>query len=493
MVGGRYRFYTLYDHPAGWFGRRASVIGPAVGKGGEVTATSPYPPSENYYDEAFDPHGAPREEGGAGIPLLGRDLGGLAAGVRDTLARSGVSFRSAGGDAEFLMCPVPRVIGAAEWAALEAGLAQRVRALDAFVADTYGPRRAVAEGVIPERVIDTSEGYEPAMYGVRPPGGNWVGIAGLDLVRDASGELLVLEDNLRTPSGFAYAVEARRVLLSRLDVPPGLVPRPVDGVTELLRATLRAAAPEVEDPFAVVLTDGPDNSAAYEHEWAAEQLGVPLVEPEDLELRGDVLRLHGRRVDVVYRRTNADAVETEVGHLLIAPLRAGTLGLVNAFGTGVADDKLAHAYVEDLVRFHLGEEPLLRSVPTYDLCEPAQLERALDEIDDLVVKPRTGYGGIGVVVCAHAEREDVERLRGELCARPGDFVAQPRVDISLHPTVIDGVLQPRHVDLRPYVFMHGPDEAAVMPGGLTRVALEEGAMVVNSTQNGGAKDTWVLQ
>jgi carboxylate-amine ligase len=457
-----------------------------------VTATSPYPPSADTYDEAFHPHGAPREEGGAAIPLLGRDLGALASGVRDALAQGGVSFRSAGGDAEFLMCPVPRVIGAAEWAALEAGLAQRVRALDAFVADAYGPRRAVAEGVIPERVIDTAEGYEPAMYGVRPPGGKWVGIAGLDLVRDASGEMLVLEDNLCTPSGFAYAVEARRVLLSHLDVPPELVPRPIDGVIDLLRETLRTAAPEVENPYTVVLTDGPDNSAAYEHAWAAEQLGIPLVEPEDLELRGDVLRHDGRRVDVLYRRTNADTVDTDVGRLLIAPVRAGTLGLVNAFGTGVADDKLVHAYVEDLVRFHLGEEPLLRSVPTFDLCAPGQLERALDELDALVVKPRRGYGGIGVVVCAHAERDDVERLRGELRERPGDFIAQPRVEISLHPTVIDGALQPRHVDLRPFVFMRGPDDAAVMPGGLTRVAFGEGAMVVNSTQNGGAKDTWVL-
>jgi uncharacterized circularly permuted ATP-grasp superfamily protein len=165
---------------------------------------------------------------------------------------------------------------------------------------------------------------------------------------------------------------------------------------------------------------------------------------------------------------------------------------VNAFGTGVADDKLVHAYVEDLVRFHLGEEPLLHSVPTYDLCDPEQLERALDLIDTLVIKPRTGHGGVGVVVCAHAQVHDIQRLREELRERPGDFIAQPRVNISLHPTVIDGALEPRHVDLRPFVFMQGPDKAAVMPGGLTRVAFGDGAMVVNSTQNGGAKDTWVL-
>ena len=178
--------------------------------------------------------------------------------------------------------------------------------------------------------------------------------------------------------------------------------------------------------------------------------------------------------------------------LLLAPLRAGTLGLVNAFGTGVADDKLTHAYVEDLVRFHLGEEPLLRSVPTLDLCVPEQLERALDELETLVVKPRLGHGGHGVVVCPHAEREDVERIRAQIITQPGDFVAQPTIEISLHPTVIGEELAPRHVDLRPFVFMRGEGTAAVMPGGLTRVAFGEGAMVVNSTQNGGAKDTWVL-
>ncbi len=432
---------------------------------------------------------------GRAVPaaLDGAQLAELATAVQEALGTRGVDYRSAAGSAEFIVDPVPRVIAADEWTALEAGLAQRVRALNAFVADVYGKRRAVAEGVVPARVIETSEGYEPAMEGMCPPGGQWVGVAGLDLVRDADGELRVLEDNLRTPSGFAYAVEARRVLLERLDVPPELVPRSLAGLPGLLAATLRAAAPaDAADPYAVVLTDGPDNSAAFEHAWAAQQIGAPLVEPGDLELRGDVLRHDGRAVDVVYRRTNADTVETEVGGLLVPPMRAGTLGLVNAFGTGVADDKLAHAYVEDLVRFHLGEEPLLHSVETLDLCRPEQLERALDELDTLVVKPRTGHGGVGVVVCAHAERDDVERLRGELRERPEEFVAQPRIEISLHPTVIDGALQPRHVDLRPFVFMRGPDDAAVMPGGLTRVAFGEGAMVVNSTQNGGAKDTWVL-
>ena len=430
--------------------------------------------------------------GGVALEALGdADLGALAVELREGLARDGIEFRSENGSAQFELDPVPRVIGRREWSSIEAGLAQRVRALDAFLADAYGPRRAVADGVIPARVIDTAEGFEPQMTGVRPPGGVWAGISGLDLVRGADGELRVLEDNLTTPSGYAYAVAARQAILARLDPPPGARPLPLDGVAGMLAATVRAEAPEAGDPAIVVLTDGPDNSAAWEHAWAAESLGVPLVEPGDLQLRGDRLLHDGRPVDVVYRRTNADRVDTDVGALLLPALRAGTLGMVNAFGTMVADDKLAHAYVEDLVRYFCGGEPLLRSVETLDLGRPEQLERALDELEQLVVKPRTGYGGEGVVICREADPGELDELRKRLAAAPEDFVAQPLVEISLHPTVIDGSLRPRRVDLRPFVFLRASG-VEVMPGGLTRVALEEGAMVVNSTQNGGAKDTWVV-
>jgi len=446
------------------------------------------------YDEAFEPDGSLRHDGGAGLAAIGdADLDALAVGLREDLARRGVGFRSVGGDLAFNIDPVPRVLGAQEWEALEAGLAQRVRALNAFLADAYGPRRTVAEGVVPERVIEDSDGYEPSMRGLRPPGDLWVGIAGLDVVRDRAGEFLVLEDNLTTPSGFSYAVEARAALLRRLASLGEAGPRPLDGVAGMLAATLRSAVADgAAEPAVVVLTDGEENSAAYEHAWAAAAMGVPLVEPGDLELRGDRLRHRGRAVDVVYRRTDADRVDTEVGALLAAPVRAGALAVINAFGTAVADDKLAHAYVEDLVRFHLGEEPLLRSVETFDLGRPEVLERAMDVLETLVVKPRTGYGGIGVVVCPHAERDDVEALREAIVAAPGEFIAQQLVDLSMHPTVVDGELRPRHVDLRTFVFLRASGEAAVMPGGLTRVAYGEGAIVVNSTQNGGAKDTWVL-
>jgi carboxylate-amine ligase len=251
----------------------------------------------------------------------------------------------------------------------------------------------------------------------------------------------------------------------------------------MLMESLRAASPADGDPRAVVLTDGIENSAYYEHEWAATQLGIPLVEPDELDLDA---------VDVVYRRTNADRLDTEVGRLLLEPLRSGRLGVVNAFGTGVADDKLTHAYVEDMIRFYLREAPLLPSVETFDLGEPEVLERALDVFDELVVKPRGGYGGEGVWVLPHALPDDREAAKRQVREAPEDYVAQRMVMISSHPTVVGGRLEPRHIDLRPYVFLARDGEVRTLPGGLTRVAFDEGSLVVNSSQNGGAKDTWVL-
>jgi uncharacterized circularly permuted ATP-grasp superfamily protein len=415
----------------------------------------------------------------------------LVAGVRAHLARSGVLFRSVSGRTSLALDPIPRVIEQRDWEPLERGLGQRVRALNAFVADVYGARRIVEAGVVPERVIATAEHYEPAMQGVEPPGGQWVGVAGLDLVRLAGGEFRVLEDNLLTPSGFAYAAAARDAVLGALE-PPAPAPRSFAELPLLLAGTLRAASPVADQPYLVVLTDDPDNPAHWEHAYAAALLGVPLVRPGDLRLVGDRIRHGEHAVDAVYRRSNADLLDTDVGRLLGPAARAGTLGVVNAFGCGVGDDKLAHAYVEDMVRFYLGEEPRLRSVETLDLGRPEVLERALDTFADLVVKPRDGHGGFGVVVCPHADRADVEKVRKEVRNSPDEWVAQPFMELSRHPTLIDGALVPRHVDLRPYVFMHGPGDPRVLPGGLTRFAREEGAMVVNSTQNGGFKDTWVL-
>jgi uncharacterized circularly permuted ATP-grasp superfamily protein len=418
----------------------------------------------------------------------------LAAGVARAVEAGGVSFSSIGGNPDFHLDPVPRVIGAGEWEALAAGLAQRVRALDRFAADAYGAREIVAAGVVPPRVLESGEGLEDGVQGVRPAGDAWVGIAGIDVVRAPDGTWLVLEDNLRTPSGIAFAVAARLVTLGLLSVPSGCEPRPQGDAGELVRWALEGAVPEgVGAGRAAIITDGPGNPAYWEHARLAEAAGLPLLEPSDLELDGASLRIRGGPVlDTVYRRSNADLLTDPLGELLGPPWRAGRLGLVNAYGLGVADDKLAHAYVEDMVRFYLGEEPLLPSVRTYDLCRPDALEEALDRIEDLVIKPRNGYGGVGVVVCAHANADDIVRVREEIRRAPDAYIAQDLVLLSEHPTLIDGRLDPRHVDLRPFVFLGPGREPRVFTGGLTRVALGAGSLVVNSSQNGGAKDTWVV-
>jgi uncharacterized circularly permuted ATP-grasp superfamily protein len=414
-----------------------------------------------------------------------------------------VTFRTPDGDDDFRVDPVPRMITAAEWAPLAAGLAQRVRGLERFVADAYGRQRIVEAGVIPLDAITTAEYFEPALVGMPHPPKNWIPLAGLDVVRDTDGEFKVLEDNLRTPSGLAYAIAARDALTRNLPVPDGLRVHSLDEAFETLRQTIFSAAPDgVDDPTVIVLSDGPHNAANYEHQTIAAKLGVPLVEPVDL--RTVAGRLHARidgrphPVDVVYRRTDEDRLfdpagaATPLGELVREPWLAGRVSIVNAYGTGLADDKLLHAYVEDIVRFYLDEEPILRSVPTYDLSRPDQLALVLDRIDELVIKPRGGQGGAGIVVCPHARPDAVARIAAEVRARPELYVAQEMIMLSRQPTVCDGRLEPRHVDLRPFVMARG-DHVDVIPGGLTRVAFDRDALVVNSSQNGGAKDTWVLR
>jgi uncharacterized circularly permuted ATP-grasp superfamily protein len=322
-------------------------------------------------------------------------------------------------------------------------------------------------------------------------------VAGLDVVRDAHGRFLVLEDNVRTPSGLAYAEVARDVVGGLLDAPNA----DFDAAYGVLGEALRLAAPEgVDDPTVVLLSDGRDNSAWFEHRRVARRLGIPLVTFADLDVRGGraFAEIDGsrRQVDVVYRRTDEDRLQEPNGRptslvTLLGLIRKGTLGVVNAPGTGVADDKLVHAYVEEMIRLYLGEEPLLRSVPTYDLTEPSTLAYVLGRLDELVVKPRSDYGGRGVVIGPHAGDEDLAQVAKMIAARPDRFIAQETVALSRHPTVCEGRLEPRHVDLRAFVLCSG-EHVHVVPGGLTRVALSPGALVVNSSQNGGGKDTWVL-
>jgi uncharacterized circularly permuted ATP-grasp superfamily protein len=395
------------------------------------------------------------------------------------------------------------VIDAAEWRVLSAGIVQRVRALELFVQDVYGDRRIVRAGVVPAGCIDSARHYEPQLMGRGQEISSWITVAGLDLVRDCDGSFKVLEDNLRTPSGIAYAVATREVLGAHLHPPTGLQVRSLDAAFRTLGEALRAAAPAAvtDDPVVVLLSDGKLNSAFYEHAAIAAHLGIPLALPEQLSVRRGRLfaRLDGgeQAVDVVYRRTDEDRLSddhgrpTGIAQLLLDPVLGGTLACVNAFGTGVADDKLLHAYAEEMVRFYLGEEPLLRSVPTYDPSQPGMLEEILGRIDELVIKPRSGHGGHGVVIGPHARPEDLRATAARLREAPERFVAQETVMLSRHPTVTDGRLELRHIDLRPFAISSGQG-VHVLPGGLTRVAFERGALVVNSSQNGGSKDTWVL-
>ena len=429
------------------------------------------------------------------------DLDATAAAVQATLDERGVGFGAGRERSPFVVDPVPRVIEAGEWSLLRRALAQRGRALAAFVADVYGERRIVEAGIVPERVIATGDHFEPDLAGRAPARFGW--IAGLDLVRDGDGALMVLEDNFRTPSGIAYALAAREAVDASLPFapPPGrLDPR---RALALLGDTLRAAAPSgVERPAVALLSDGPENSAWYEHRALAAALDVPVLRPEDLLQRDG--RLYARRdagsprpVDVIYRRTDEDRLRTPGGEptwiaeLLLEPLLAGTLAVVNPFGTGVADDKLAHAYVERMVGFYCGEEPLIESVRTYDLGDPEVLDAVFPRLDELVVKPRSGHGGAGVVVCPRVSPRTREDVRRKVAAEPQRYVAQELVELSTQPTVCGGRLEPRHVDLRPFVVGVGA-AAETAPVALTRVALTRGSLIVNSSRNGGGKDTWLL-
>lgn len=449
-----------------------------------------------------------REEGEDGAPrpgyaelfdaLAGTDLADLRDQVNRHLAERNVTF----GSRPFIVDPIPRLIAAAEWEELTTGLAQRARGLNCFLLDAYGEQRIVEAGVLSRDAIREAEGFEPDLMGRLPSGAPPAAIVGFDVVREPSGRFLVLEDNLRTPSGFEYALAARAALTANL--PPGCpVPRPIDPRTgELLSAVLRAAAPKDDrDPSMVILTDGPNNAAHSEHLRAAARIGVPLVTLEQLDPRGDVLYVkleHGeeRRVDVLYRRCDEDRLRDERGKLtgvaaaVLQPWLGGNLGLVNAFGNGLADDKLIHAHVDDFIRFYLEEEPVVPSVPTHDFQRPAREGETMDRLREHVVKPRHGHGGTGVVIGPQASDGELDELADELARRPQNYISQPTISLSSHPTVIDDHVEPRHVDLRVFAFCG--ERVALMPGGLSRVALERDKLIVNSSQSGGGKDTWVL-
>ena len=437
----------------------------------------PLPPP---YDEAYDEHGRPRPQYAELLDALG-DPGDLAARVKERLRGREVTFGAAA-DGLFALDPVPRVLTGAEWSELQVGVAQRLKALDAFVADLYGEQRALDEGVVPRAAVESSPHYEPSMRGA--PVSRWIAFAGLDVVRCPDGRFRVIEDQVRMAAGIAYAVVARDTLRDLLPVDPPRADLTL-AYGELALA-LRDASP-VAEPVIVLLSEGPSAAGWWEHVRLGRELCAPVITLADLELRDGrlVAWLDGRRraVDVVYHRTDEDRFSGTPLELLIEPCVRGTLTVVNAPGAGVADDKLVHPYVDELVRFFLDEEPLLPSVRSLPAAE-------VEDLDEFVVKPRGEMGGEDVVIWRDADEATRARLREAIEADPLAYVAQELVALSVHPTVCDGRLEPRHVDLRPYAVLDG-DGVRVMPGGISRVALERGSMVVNSGRGGGAKDTWV--
>jgi uncharacterized circularly permuted ATP-grasp superfamily protein len=401
---------------------------------------------------------------------------------------------------------IPRIITAKEWAILTKGLEQRVSALNRYISDVYGKREILRAGVVPEDLVFQNEAFRPEMAGKAPPHDLWVHIAGIDIVRVDSETFYVLEDNARTPSGVSYMLENREVMIRLF---PELFAKhrvaPVDRYADELLATLRSLAPRTSsaDPNVVLMTPGVYNSAYYEHSFLADKLGIELVEGRDLFVRDDVVYMRTtegpQRVDVIYRRIDDEFIDPLVFRPdsalgvpgLMSAYHAGNVTLTNAVGTGVADDKAIYSYMPEIIKFYLGEEPILKNVPTYRCREPEALKYVLDHLEELVVKEVHGSGGYGMLVGPHASKEQIELFRAKLKASPAGFIAQPTLALSTCPTYVESGVSPRHVDLRPFV-LTGSDGVRIVPGGLTRVAMREGSLVVNSSQGGGTKDTWVL-
>jgi len=424
--------------------------------------------------------------------------------------RLGITFAvyGEGGDPERLI-PfdiVPRILARSEWDSLARGLTQRVKALNLFLRDVYGEREILRAGRIPAALVLENEGHQRQMEGFVPPGGIYTHIAGIDVVRTAPDQFYVLEDNCRTPSGVSYMLEGREAMLRLF---PELCAAhriaPVGHYPEELLDTLISVAPDGcrGRPCVVLLTPGAYNSAYYEHCFLADEMGVEVVEGADLFVENDTVFMRTtagpQRVDVIYRRIDDDYLDPDAFRAdsvlgvpgLMRAYRAGNVALANAPGAGIADDKAVYPYVPEMVRFYLGEEPLLDNVPTYLCGDPADRGYVLDHLQELVVKLAKGSGGYGMLIGPHSTAAQREEFAARIRARPDDYIAQPTLALSTVPTLVDAGIAPRHVDLRPFVL--SGKEVRIVPGGLTRVALRQGSLVVNSSQGGGTKDTWVLE
>lgn len=464
---------------------------------------------EGVYDEMFAADGTVRPPYAAAYDLM-RDMPDAELRERSEYVRSqylnqGVTFDVGGVESPFPLDVVPRIVPYSEWQVLESGIQQRVTALEAFLDDVYGRGELFKDGVMPRKVITSSPHFHRCAAGIEPVNGVRIQVSGTDLVRGADGTFRVLEDNVRIPSGVSYVITNRRAMAAAW---PEMMGRywlhsVKDYPTMLLRALRMAAPPGVSDPNVVVLTPGVYNSAYFEHALLARMMGVELVEGRDLFVEGGMVKAHTTKgsqpVHVIYRRVDDDFLDPVhfrsdsmlgVAGILHAA-RDGNVTIANAVGNGVADDKLVCTYVPDLIRYYLNEEPIIPGVDTWRLENPVDREEVMDRLAELVVKPVDGSGGKGVVIGPRATQDELNALRHKIDEDPRLWIAQPVVQLSTVPTIVDGRLGPRHVDLRPFAVNDG-ERVQVLPGGLTRVALKEGELIVNSSQGGGSKDTWVL-
>jgi uncharacterized circularly permuted ATP-grasp superfamily protein len=468
--------------------------------------------AHDFYDELIMPGGEPREAAAKVANYIGRltnkQIRSRQTAAEKALIEMGITFTvySEGEniDRAWPMDIIPRIIDAGEWATVQQGLAQRLKALNMFIDDVYHDQRIVKEGIVPAELLASSKDFLPQCVGISPKHGVWAHICGSDLVRDGDGTIYVLEDNLRVPSGVSYMIENRAVTKRVFPELFSNVPiRPVDAYPHQLFDMLVEVSPrDQDDPEIVVMTPGVFNSAYFEHSFLAQRMGTELVEGSDLIVENDIVYMRNieglKRVDTIYRRVNDAFLDPEVFNPesklgtpgLFSAWAKGNVALVNAPGAGVADDKVLYSYVPDIIRFYLTEEPILANVPTYRCGDAEQLKYVTEHLEELVVKPANESGGYGMLVGPAATQAEIKEFRRLIKDNPRNYIGQPTLRLSTAPTITGETIEPRHLDLRPFI-LQGKD-SWVTPGGLTRVALRKGSLVVNSSQGGGSKDTWIV-
>jgi uncharacterized circularly permuted ATP-grasp superfamily protein len=479
----------------------------------EAKAEQPDSPSRKFFDEMREPDGTVRRAYAELASLLDNlsidSLVTKQSAAEELFRRLGITFAvyAEGGSTERLI-PfdlIPRILDRAEWDLVERGCIQRVKAINIFLYDIYHDQEIIKAGLVPPELVLLNSAFRPEMLGIEPPRHVYAHIAGIDLIRTGEKDFFVLEDNVRTPSGVSYVLENREIMMRLFpDSFVGQSISPVGNYAERLLENLRAVAPGVEgDPVVVLLTPGRYNSAYFEHVFLAEQMGIELVEGSDLFVRDGNVWMRTTegpvKVDVIYRRVDDDFMDPLAFRSdstlgvpgLLSVIRSGRVALANALGTGVADDKAMYVYVPRMIEFYLGEHAILNNVHTYMLRDTKQRQHVFDNLHNLVVKEVQGSGGYGMLIGPASTAEEREAYKRRVMRNPDNYIAQPTLALSTAPTLIDGEIVPRHVDLRPFVL--SGKETSVIPGGLTRVALRKGSLVVNSSQGGGTKDTWVLE